>query len=102
MRMDQQKVVGRKLVAGRTVDDLPRRAARAVRHLLQRLALRLAQIIPREVGDRAVERLAREHPDASDEGGEGCRELNDEVGACGRQTTRGQTWYRVDGDKQLS
>ena len=43
-----------------------------------------------------MERLPGEHPDASDEGGEGCRELNDKVGACGRQTTRGQTWYRVD------
>jgi len=75
------------LVAGRTVDDLPLRAARAVRHLLQRLALRLAQVIPREVGDRAVERLAGEHADASDEGGERCRELNDEVGACSTNDT---------------
>ena len=71
----------------RTVDDLPLRASRAVRHLLQRLALRLAQVIPREVGDRAVERLAGEHPDASDQGGEGCRELNDEVGACSTDDT---------------
>ena len=43
-----------------------------------------------------MERLPSEHPDPSDEGGERCRELNDKVGACGRQTTRGQTWYRVD------